>query len=88
MSDEPITTPTVCKARETPEVTAEWEEWQLLVPGLMTGGTMEAPEFEDDWVPVTKATVIEDHVNFSLAYSPGGWISFPLDHEVKVREGW
>lgn len=77
-----------CAAKNVREVTRDWEEWELLVPGLMIGEKNGVPIFEDVWVSIESiwTWTVEGKVNFTMRDGPG-WIGYPEDAAVRVREG-
>jgi hypothetical protein len=75
-----------CEAKNVDAIVRDWEEWELLVPGLMVGEKEGTPIFEDAWVPIKRVWTYGGAVHFSIRDNPG-WIGYPETNDVRVREG-
>jgi hypothetical protein len=75
-----------CEAKNVDAIVRDWEEWELLVPGLMVGEKEGTPIFEDAWVSIKRIWTFAETVNFSLRDGPG-WIGYHGTTPVRVREG-
>lgn len=86
MSDDSATLE--CPAGDVADYAVEWEgKCELFVPGLMIDFNEKGePIFEDAWVPISAIRPWDQEIYFILRHGPG-WISFPVDHPVKLREG-
>ncbi|MGH2936925.1 MAG: hypothetical protein ACRDPE_02265 [Solirubrobacterales bacterium] len=75
-----------CEAKNVPGLVERWEEWELLIVGLAIGEKNGVPIFEDTWMPIERIWAQGETMNFSIRGGPG-WIGYPEDHVVRVREG-
>lgn len=77
-----------CVAGEVELVVEGWPVWELLVVGLYVSESddFEGAVPEDTWVPIGRFWQGVNDMNFGLGDEGPGWISYPLDREVKVRK--